>query len=60
MSYVSDDNMRQFVFTPPDQFDPLRHAKFRGKALTQLDNLELLDALVQSLKEIRRLHQLMG
>lgn len=52
--------MGQFVFVQPDEFDPMKHARFRGKHLAQLDREELLDALVQSLKEVRKLYQQMG
>ena len=45
--------MSQFVFTPPDEFDPLKHARFRGKPLATLTREELLDALIQALKELR-------
>lgn len=54
---MRDNNMGQFVFVQPDEFDPLKHARFRGKPLTALDREELLDALVQALKEVRALHQ---
>jgi hypothetical protein len=46
--------MSQFLFTPPDEFDPLKHARFRGKPLATLSREELLDALIQALKELRQ------
>jgi hypothetical protein len=60
MSYISDDNMGQFLFTPPNEFDPIKHARFRGKPLPELGREELLEALVQALKEVRKLYQQMG
>ena len=46
--------LKQFETIPP-QFDPLRDVRFRNKPLHELDKGELLEALCQTLQELRRL-----
>jgi hypothetical protein len=48
--------MSDIEFKAPD-FDPATHARFRGKPIQSLTNIELIEALYQALREIYRLQQ---
>jgi hypothetical protein len=37
---------------PRTEFDPIQQVRFRGKALPDLSREEMLEALVQSLREV--------
>lgn len=50
------ESLRQFQLIPTE-FEPLRDVRFREKALIDLDKGELLEALCQTLRELRRLQR---
>jgi hypothetical protein len=37
------------------EFEPMQHVRFRNKAINELSRDELIEALVQSLREVHRL-----
>lgn len=50
------NDLAQFTFVPPD-FDPRKHATFRGKKIDDLTREELIEAPDQALRQVRRLMQ---